>query len=798
MLYSEMNNTKKYKNDITQSEQMSLSSSNQSGNQYVNFKINGRMFPTWVMANFKKYKLPPIIIKEGEDPCITSENKLELRKYQLFISKFMDYKSIYKDILLYHGMGSGKTASTINVYNMLYNYTPGWNVFILIKAALKNDPWMKNIKVWLSKSEYEFRFKNIIFVHYDSPFADKDFFNALKNVDSSKKNLFIVEEVHNFIRNVHGNISSQSGKRAQNIYEYIIRDKRDNPDTRVILLSATPAINNPFELGLMFNLLRPGIFPMSENQFNSLYVSNAIHKTLNKLNKNMFQRRIQGLVSYYAGAEANPGFFARKNIYYADVKMSEYQDDLYSYFEGVERAIEQKKKFSKSGSYKSYTRQACNFVFPHISQHVTGQDRPRPSKFRMTEREAIALSEGKDDKKLRAEKGSDTYLNVNQYVKAQELYIKSFDDYLYDKNKSDMAAKYTIKDDIDLFIKKYNKNFGEFVENEKKKSNLFMILHQCSAKMTNMLFNIMFSPGPVLVYSNYVLMEGLQIFSLYLKYIGFKSYLTRNGKEGLSYAEYHGGIKDRRDRTKALDAFNRVENKLGKYIKVMLVSPAGAEGLDLANVRQVHITEPYWNEVRIFQMTGRAIRMCSHKDLPMNERIVDVYRYKSIRKSKKWTADQFLEDLARSKSSLIHSFLNAIKEAAIDCQLFEAHNSRVNEYKCFQFAEPSLFDKHIGPAYKEDLNDDMRIDNGSSSALHTILKIKVMKIKAVMIKDNSDDPSYSTPEDYWFFSKSGVVYDYEYKFPIGKISTGIDGLPNKLNKDTYIIDYVIPIPMINQ
>ena len=30
---------------------------------------NGRIFPSWIMQNFKKFLLPEIIRKEGEDPC---------------------------------------------------------------------------------------------------------------------------------------------------------------------------------------------------------------------------------------------------------------------------------------------------------------------------------------------------------------------------------------------------------------------------------------------------------------------------------------------------------------------------------------------------------------------------------------------------------------------------------------------------------------------------------------------------------------------------------------------------------
>src|SRR5947207_2461616 len=170
-------------------------------NKYIDFKVNGRLFPSWVLANFPSYKLPEILRKEGEDPCNIKQT-LELRTYQKFVSKFLDYRSPYRDILLYHGLGSGKTSSAINVYNMLYNYTPGWNVFVLLKAALRDHPWMTDLEKFLQREELEYRFKNIIFISYDSPIADKQFLDAVKNTDITKKSLYIIDEAHNFIRNV--------------------------------------------------------------------------------------------------------------------------------------------------------------------------------------------------------------------------------------------------------------------------------------------------------------------------------------------------------------------------------------------------------------------------------------------------------------------------------------------------------------------------------------------------------------------------------------------------------------------
>ena len=102
-------------------------------NKYVDLLNNGRIFPSWVLKNFKQYKLNPILRLENEDPC-NVQNKLELRKYQEFIGQYLAPNSLYSSILLYHGLGSGKTATAINLLNILYNYDHNINVIILIKG----------------------------------------------------------------------------------------------------------------------------------------------------------------------------------------------------------------------------------------------------------------------------------------------------------------------------------------------------------------------------------------------------------------------------------------------------------------------------------------------------------------------------------------------------------------------------------------------------------------------------------------------------------------------------------------
>lgn len=777
--------------------------------QYVDLKTDGRMLPSWLLDNFRKYELPEIIKKEGVDPCNNRDRKVELRRYQKFIAKYLDFNSIHRSMLVYHGLGSGKTATAINVYNALYNYTPGWNVFILIKASLKGG-WLADIQRWLSKDEYKFRYKNIIFVNYDSPRADKKFMEELQKVDASKMSLFIIDEVHNFIRNVYSNISSSGGKRAQVIYDYIIQNRKEDPNTRVVLLSATPAINKPFELALLFNLLRDGSFPKNESKFNHMFINESYYQTMNTANKNLFQRRILGLVSRYVGG--TPDLYASKTVHYVESVMSEYQADIYKYYEDLEKEIAKKSRLAGQSDtvYKSYTRQASNFVFPQISQSINGENRPRPGKFRISERDAMKMMEmdkDVDESQLKVQKGSDTVMKVAEYAEALKSYQQSFDNYLQKIDNKDKTSKYTILDDYKVYLDKYQGDYDKFIESTTKRSGLFTAMHDCSSKMIRIIFTVMNSPGPCVVYSNYVMMEGLEMFKVYLKYFGFYSVMKnmrlQPGKVG--YVEFHGGIKARKDRDLGQAMYNAATNKQGNQIKMILISAAGAEGLNLLNTRQVHIMEPYWNEVRVHQLIGRAIRLCSHAGLPMEDRKVDVFRYKAVRNKKSRllgnTTDMHLEDLARSKDNMIQSFLDAIKEAAVDCELNKKHNMLQDDYKCFQFEEPSLFEKNIGPAFKEDIDDDMKMNNGSNSLNATTVRIKVMKIKArkrLSAPDVVDNVKYSKTKDYWYYADSGTVYDFDLHFAVGKVAIGKNDLPVKLDEDTYVIDKIVPIPVLDE
>jgi superfamily II DNA or RNA helicase len=783
----------------------------------IKLEQNGRILPLWVQQNFKDYILPEIIIKG--DPC-NEQEKNELTTYQKFISQYLSFQSPFSELLIYHGVGAGKTVSAIHIYNLLFNYTPKINVFLLIPASLHDDPWLKDIRTWMTKDNYEKRLSNLIFIHYDSPFADRDFLEKVKKADSTKLSVFIIDECHRFINNVYNNLTKDGGKRAQIIYDYIQQEKKEKPNTKIVMLSATPVVNNPFEFALIFNLLRPDIFPKNESTFQQLFLSSSNFSSLNENTKNMFQRRILGLVSYYIGA--TPDKFAKRITHYEAITMEPYQEEIYTYYEVIEKAKEKamfKANRGKVGdmlsTYSSYTRQSCNFVFPMINDKINGEKRPRPSHFNLKENDVVLEHSNQyTEKKMSKLKKKKEY---KQYIETVKEFINEFINMMKEKLRHDIKNKHTLNDDINKYINEYKSNFNEFLK-KSKKSKLFDLMYMCSPKFIHIIFKIIIMKGTVMVYSNYVSMEGLQLFKIYLQFFNFidimedkeisTSNILKNSslenqsvskvvldskkllKDNLRYCEFHGGI-DKKLRAQNKNIFNLKENRYGKFIKIILISPAGAEGINLNNVRQVHIIEPYWNEARMDQVIGRALRFCQHKDLPMDERVVDIFRYKMIRSNNAETTDEKLESISRNKNNLLLSFIEAVKEASVDCELFKNHNMMGNKYKCFQFNQESYFEKPVGPAYNNNIEYDMKTDNGLNANDSIVKQIKTEKIRAVLLLDNNN---YSEEKEYWFDDNTGIVYDYKNVYPIGKIIRNEDGYYPKLDNNIYIINEIIQIP----
>mgnify|MGYP001472408102 CR=1 FL=1 len=134
--------------------------------------------------------------------------------------------------------------------------------------------------------------------------------------------------------------------------------------------------------------------------------------------------------------------------------------------------------------------------------------------------------------------------------------------------------------------------------------------------------------GKILFYSDFRSDGGSEAFELMLKSNGYEKFDAKDPQKdkGKRYT-FITGSEGPEERSVSKEYFNDETNKHGDYIQFMIISSAGAEGISLTCVRQVHILEPFWNYVRVDQVLGRAIRMKSHTQLPKEDRNVEQYLY---------------------------------------------------------------------------------------------------------------------------------------------------------------------------
>uniref|UniRef100_A0A6C0HEJ2 Helicase ATP-binding domain-containing protein n=1 Tax=viral metagenome TaxID=1070528 RepID=A0A6C0HEJ2_9ZZZZ len=107
--------------------------------------------------------------------------------------------------------------------------------------------------------------------------------------------------------------------------------------------------------------------------------------------------------------------------------------------------------------------------------------------------------------------------------------------------------------------------------------------------------------------------------------------------------------------------------------KILLISKAGGEGLNLKEIRNVILMESNWNAAMDEQIIGRAIRKFSHKNLPIEDQNVRVYRYimkkpaSMVSPDELRSIDEVLYELAyEKKQPIINEFIEIMKDASIE------------------------------------------------------------------------------------------------------------------------------------
>jgi superfamily II DNA or RNA helicase len=712
-------------------------------------------FPAFIDKKYKKYKQDEVSIQD--DPCAykrTKAPKFKAMKQQKLIRKYIGDKSPYRGILVYHGLGTGKTCTAIHAAVKCKR-----QVVVLIPASLRNV-WMRELS-HCGKKEYRYpkNFKDktpkeqkkikkdidneikkkFTFISHnagnssdqlerlksvkrvkkqgiiDSNMDGKHVYHEMKIIGSLDDKLLIIDEVHNLLTN----IINPNSKNGGNIYDTIMKAK----NLKIIFLTGTPAISDPYELAMLFNMLRGPMsignktfyaFPDDYDKFRQLFVDS---ETNSIKNKNIFQERISGLVSYYTLSGKN-NVYPSSDVHIEKIPMSDYQWKVYSMYRNRERDEERKQRFAKSSyvkmrnkkpsrdsisTYRVYTRQASNFAFPE------NIDRPK-------------------------------------------------------KEKDETEHEY---------IKKVNKVLEQFTDKQLSPNKLKIY----SPKMKAILDNInKLEKGLVFVYSDFLTLEGIGIFARVLMANGYQLYDKNTKEKKYKTVAIYSGTTNDKDREDIIDKFKSEDNKYGKQIRILLATSAGAEGLDLNNIRQIHIMEPYWNRVRLEQVQGRGIRRCSHTYLKKNEQHVDVYIYlsvppKGILPSKVFgedegneTTDTHLFKQSKRKNKLLSEFQLAMKEMAFDCKLNFAHTNKKGQGELQDIKQCRVCIESDNTMYVPDIDEHILPGNSYCGETGDIeVRLKKIKGKEYGITDDNSvyDMSKELPEKIgiWNEKRKKIIFD---------------------------------------
>ena len=168
------------------------------------------------------------------------------------------------------------------------------------------------------------------------------------------------------------------------------------------------------------------------------------------------------------------------------------------------------------------------------------------------------------------------------------------------------------------------------------------------------------------------------------------------------------------DKKQLLDSvFNKMENRHGKFIKLVLGSKVMNEGISLHNVGEVHILDVYYTLGRIDQVIGRAIRYCSHYKLMSEENpfpVVNVYKY-VVSVEDGLSTEEDLYKKAEQKYMLTKKVERSIKEIAIDCPININGNIFAEELEMYKDCIPFGDGEKLCPMVCDFVKCDYKCDN---------------------------------------------------------------------------------------
>ena len=311
----------------------------------IYYMNNREIFVNFIASLFNNYKKD--LVKEAATvatcPGDNDVADFSLMTHQKIVRDYLNLYSPYRGLLLYHGLGSGKTCSSIAIAeglknnkhviimtpaslqvnyreelkkcgdelykkNQFWEFVPADDADIVETLAqvlsLSKDQIQKNGGAWMvnmtkpaNYDQLSARDKLKLDAQIDQMISHKYRFlnyNGLRMSELKKEtknntinpfdnSVVIVDEAHNLVSRIVNKLGKKKASIGSTLYTLLMKAK----NAKIVLLSGTPIINYPNEIGILFNMLRGYIYTwsfkldiMSDKQINTAYLQSLFKSSL--------------------------------------------------------------------------------------------------------------------------------------------------------------------------------------------------------------------------------------------------------------------------------------------------------------------------------------------------------------------------------------------------------------------------------------------------------------------------------------------------------------------------------------
>jgi hypothetical protein len=664
----------------------------------------------------------PLAVKNQLSEKLKETQDKRLRYHQNIVKLFFTRHKHQRGLLVCHGMGQGKTRLAVSIAETFKKIDPRRRIIVMLSKSLEGN-FTSTIESFTGKdrsyveNNYKFISLNASNMFKQVEFVDKtdeqfeyekrlgSLMDDLRKTSSLNNSLLIIDEAHNLF-----NAISNGSKNGLALYDLIVETR----NIKLIFLTGTPMINDPFELVPCFNMLRGKIkldieggddtddeAPANDgnddetsptNDDNETSPANDSDDEIPSTHDNDTPEQKQTQTKSRSSHVLSKLEKLRQTKHHKTNDQDSYTllfaespDDFFVNFTDGANIKNKEKFINRIYGLTSYygdlyfdsTKTKPGFpskIGPNVIKIPM-------SDYQYTKYIAARILELDEPKKAFKSKQS-RFASVQGASSTYRVKSRLISNFAYPEHALGPAQGKKIR------TRHPDKLGPEDFEN----------MSTYSPKFIAIMANIDKHKGtPGVLYSQFVSGEGLATFTLYLQYKGFKEYneLVKDESEGITHKKTHRtythitGEISPEERHHLIQTFNKPNNADGSVISLLLLSGAVAEGISLKRVRHMHIMEPFWNMARINQVEARAIRMGSHTDLPEPQRNVTVYIYLSdypkvinekeikddrgekikIKKLSEKTTDVDIYEKSIENMHLINQFMVALAESSIDCNL---------------------------------------------------------------------------------------------------------------------------------